>query len=96
MNTKKRKPSLQELSEKRAASLGLLPDSRTYRKFCTGEINEKAAKGIGRYTRHRHEYTNYDDLLANGVPKEKARELIKPKKKRYKEKGKKHVVCTRM
>jgi hypothetical protein len=58
-----------------AENLGLLPDSRTFAAYLRGEIEENEARGIGRYTAHRHEETDYDDLLARGVSKEDAREM---------------------
>lgn len=62
--------------EAHAASMGLLPDSRTYRAYLAGEIEREDAEGIGRYMAHRHEDTDYDSLLSSGMSKDDARALM--------------------
>lgn len=59
-----------------AESMGLLPNSRTFAQFTDGELETDAAIGIGAYTAHRHNNTNYDELLQKGYSKEMARELM--------------------
>lgn len=58
-----------------ASRLGVLSDSRTLAAYRRGEIEEDEAMRIGEITRHRHEDTNYDELLARGFSKEDAREF---------------------
>lgn len=59
--------------KKKAKELGLLTDSRTYRRYLAGEITEQKARYIGRYMRKRHLYTNYEELLRDGWSREEAR-----------------------
>lgn len=58
-----------------ADNLGVLADSRTLAAYRRGEIDEAEARRIGAITSRRHEATNYDELLARGMPKEDARLL---------------------
>ena len=58
-----------------AESMGLLPDSRTFASFKANFLDYDAAVGIGKYTRERHENTNYDELLHQGWSKDEARDL---------------------
>ena len=62
--------------ERLAESLGVRSDSRTFDAFLRGEISEEEARRIGRITSHRHEQTNYDDLLRAGYSKEDARAMM--------------------
>ena len=62
--------------EEEADTMGLLPDSRTFARFKDGIIDYEAAVGIGNYTRHRHQDTDYDLLLRQGYAKEDARAII--------------------
>ena len=62
--------------ERLAESLGVRSDSRTFDAFLRGEIGEEEARRIGRITSHRHEQTNYDDLLRAGYSKEDARAMM--------------------
>jgi hypothetical protein len=57
-------------------SLGVLPGSRTLAAFRAGEIDECEARRIGAITRHRHEETEYDALLARGIDRDTARAMI--------------------
>ena len=66
----------QEELEQLANSLNLLPDSQTFKRYLAGEIEEEEARGIGEYMAHRHNDTNYDELLAQGHSKEDARNLM--------------------
>jgi len=85
--TKDKREKSKEASQKRAikkaqekselaTKLGLLEDSKTFKAFLRGDIEEDQARGIGEYMRHRHEDTDYDELLRWGMDKESAREQI--------------------
>lgn len=65
-----------EAREKLAESLGVRSDSRTFEAFLRGDIDDDEARRIGRITAHRHEQTNYDELLRQGYSKPEARELM--------------------
>jgi len=56
-----------------ASDLGVLRDSRTLAAYRRGEIDYDEAQRIGEITRHRHEDTDYDELLAAGYSKDEAR-----------------------
>ena len=58
-----------------SSDLGLAPNSRTARALLAGYIDRAEAERIAAICRHRHEETNYDDLLASGMSKEDARAL---------------------
>jgi hypothetical protein len=58
-----------------SSDLGLAPNSRTARALLAGYIDRAEAERIAAICRHRHEETNYDDLLASGMSKEEARAL---------------------
>jgi hypothetical protein len=60
-----------------ADAIGVLKGSRTWRAYRAGEIDADEAARIGRITTARHEATDYDALLASGVDRETARELIR-------------------
>jgi len=62
-----------------AEDLGLLPGSRLAKDLRAGRVDEEAATAIAESIRHRHEDTDYDDLLAAGYPKEAARALKQPR-----------------
>jgi len=72
LKTKKKKEKLEELAE----SLGLLPNSRTFQRYLTGEIEEEDARKIGTFMNNRHDNTNYDELLEQGYSKDDARSLM--------------------
>ena len=59
-----------------AWSMGLLPDSRAFASYLQGDISREEAERLGRITSHRHECTDYEDLLRAGYCKEDARELM--------------------
>jgi hypothetical protein len=69
-----------EKIQKLADSLGVLVNSRTFARYRRGEIDAETARGIGEYTRRRHEDTDYDDLLRRGISQEVAREMIELQK----------------
>lgn len=60
-----------------AQELGLNPGSRTAAALRRGELSREDAEGIAAYIKHRHEDTDYDDLLRAGCDKDTARELMK-------------------
>jgi len=56
--------------------LGMPPGSKTGKWLRRGEISEEQAERIAEKCSHRHEETDYDNLLKSGVDKETARDLI--------------------
>lgn len=56
--------------------LGLPPTAKTGKWLRDGDISMEEAKRIAAIVTHRHEETNYDDLLRSGVDKSEAREMI--------------------
>ena len=68
-----------EAREKLAESLGVRSDSRTLEAYLRGDIDAEEARRIGRVTAHRHEQTNYDDLLRQGYSREEARAMMQPR-----------------
>ena len=63
--------------EAEAESLGVLPDSRTFAAYRAGEIDGDEARRIGAITSHRHEDTDYDELLSRGIDKDTARDMAR-------------------
>lgn len=59
-----------------ACELGMPSNARTARALVYGQIDEATAKRIAEHCRHRHEDTNYDDLLAKGCSKDEARDMM--------------------
>lgn len=59
-----------------AGLLGIPENSQTVRRYVAGEIDIQEAKRIAEIVAHRHEKTDYDTLLENGVDKETARQIM--------------------
>lgn len=62
--------------DKLAASMGVLPSSKTFARFLAGDIDEAECRRIGKITAHRHEQTDYDELLERGLDRAEARHAI--------------------
>ncbi|MCX7933849.1 MAG: DUF2293 domain-containing protein, partial [Planctomycetota bacterium] len=62
--------------EEVAAMLGLPIDSRTVQDVMDGAIDLKTARRRADRIAHRHEETDYDDLLARGIDRDTARMII--------------------
>lgn len=73
------KKSRKELRHERLVELGIDPTSRTAKWLNRGHIDEDQARLIAFKTEFRHEYTNYDDLLDDGLERDLAREFAEPK-----------------
>lgn len=73
------KKSRKQLREERLAELGIDPSSRTAKWLTRGAIDEDQARLIAFKVEFRHERTNYDDLLDDGLERELAREFAEPK-----------------
>jgi hypothetical protein len=69
--SQQRESELQSLAD----SLGVLRDSRTFAQYLAGDIDRAEAQRIGEITSHRHECTDYDDLLSRGYSRDDARAL---------------------
>ena len=78
-----------------ARSLGLVPESKTFRKFLAGKISKEEAMSRGKEMTKRHEESEYDDLLCIGVSRKKARKLMwvdRDKEKMYREEREDEIV----
>lgn len=53
------------------------PRSSVLRAYLRGDIDKESALAISESIRHRHEDTDYDELLQRGISKDDAREIIK-------------------
>lgn len=72
----RRRAEEREAIDDLAASMGVLPGSRAFKWYMEGEIDGDECRRIGDITRRRHEETNYDELLAEGMDRDTARELM--------------------
>jgi len=68
----------EEQAEHRAEAkrLGVRSDSRVFAAYIRGLIDEDECERVGEITRRRHETTSYDDLLARGMSRDDARDLM--------------------
>lgn len=62
-----------------AKMLDMYPESITVRRLYYGKITLKDAKRISKQIRHRHDKTNYEELLDRGYSQKAARRLMREK-----------------
>lgn len=74
---KKSRTKTQQKIDDICSLVGCLPDSRCLRWYMAGQISLEEAQKIAEKTTHRHENTDYDDLLRRGIDRESARDMIR-------------------
>lgn len=78
INGKRRKiAAIADINER----LNAPSDANVGKWLLDGEISQEEAMRIAEKCRHRHEDTDYEDLLAQGFDKEEARSMMSPKSK---------------